>query len=144
MRLLLDTSVLVAAMVEADDHHARAFPWLQRVQTAADSGVVAAHSLAEVYAILTRLPLRPRLSATDTQQLIQHNILGVCEIVALDATDYTTMLEHLAVTGIVGGATYDALILYTARKITLDQIVTFNTGDFQRLFPDLVSRIVAP
>lgn len=55
MRVLLDTSVLVAAMVEAHPAHERALPWLQRVEAGIDSGVVAAHSVAELYAVLTTL-----------------------------------------------------------------------------------------
>lgn len=61
MRVLLDTSVLIAAVVEGHPAHAVAFPWLQRVKAGTDIGVVAAHSLAEMYAVLTRLPTRPAI-----------------------------------------------------------------------------------
>ena len=56
MRFLLDTSVLVAAMVEAHPMHITALPWLRRAKDRLDSGLVAAHSVAELYAILTTLP----------------------------------------------------------------------------------------
>ena len=56
MKIFLDTSVLVAAVLEQHGDHARAFAILERVQQGKDEGVVAAHSLAETYAILTRLP----------------------------------------------------------------------------------------
>jgi predicted nucleic acid-binding protein len=39
MRILLDTSVLVAAMIEAHPMHERALPWLQRVQDGQDVGL---------------------------------------------------------------------------------------------------------
>ena len=57
MRILFDTSTLVAAVVEGHPAHVAAFPWLQRVKDKAETGIVAAHSLAELYAILTRLPV---------------------------------------------------------------------------------------
>ena len=56
MKVLLDTSVLVAAVLEMHEAHGRAFTALDRVQQGRDQGVVSAHSLAEVYAILTRVP----------------------------------------------------------------------------------------
>ena len=59
MKILLDTSVLVAAVVESHPAHSQALPWLQRVRNNVDTGLVAAHSLAELYAILTTLPVQP-------------------------------------------------------------------------------------
>ena len=76
MSILLDTSVLVAAMVESHPAHARALPWLQRVQDGTETGLVAAHSLAELYAILTTLPVQPHIPPTVARQLIQHNVLN--------------------------------------------------------------------
>ena len=53
MRILFDTSVLVAAMVESHPMHSRALPWLQQVRAGEpeDSFFVAAHTLAELYAV---------------------------------------------------------------------------------------------
>jgi predicted nucleic acid-binding protein len=144
VRVLLDTSVLVAAMIEAHPHHERALPWLQRIKARTDSGVVAAHSIAEVYAILTRLPLQPRISPRLAQQLIKQNILDVCEIIALTEGEYHTLVDHLAGENIQGGATYDALILHVAAKAAVDQIVTFNVDDFRRVYPSLTAKVVEP
>lgn len=140
MRVLLDTSVLVAAMIEAHPHHARALPWLQRIKAQIDSGVIAAHSIAEVYTILTRLPLQPRISPRLAQQLIKQNIFDICEIVALTQSDYHTLIDHLAGNNIQGGATYDALILHTTVQAAIDQIVTFNLNDVRRVYPSLATK----
>lgn len=144
MRVLLDTSVLVAAMIEAHPHHERSLPWLQRIKAQTDKGVVAAHSIAEVYAILTRLPLQPRISPRLAQHLITQNIIDLCEIVALTGVEYLTLVEHLANENIQGGATYDALILHTAANAAIDQIVTFNIDDFRRVYPSLTAKVVEP
>ncbi len=56
MKILLDTSILVAAMVEAHPFHEQGLIWFTRVTNGTDEGVVAAHSLAELYSILTTLP----------------------------------------------------------------------------------------
>lgn len=109
-----------------------------------DSGVIAAHSLVEVYAILTRLPLQPRISPRLAQQLIQQNILDVCEIVTLGQGEYQTLIDHLVVNNIQGGTTYDALILHTIAHAAIDQIITFNLNDFRRVYPSLATKLVEP
>ena len=83
MRILLDTSVLVAAMVEAHPMHRMALPCLRRVKDGTDRGFVSAHSLAELYAILTRLPVRPRIPSVVARRLIEENVISSCEVVSL-------------------------------------------------------------
>jgi predicted nucleic acid-binding protein len=76
MKVLLDTSVLVAAMGEAHPAHEKSLPWLQRIKKGSDSGLVSAHSVAELYAILTTLPMKPRISPIVAYDLIQRNVFG--------------------------------------------------------------------
>jgi len=144
VRILLDTSILVAAMVEAHPAHEQGWAWLKRVTSGTDKGVVAAHSLAELYAILTTLPVQPPISPTDARRLIQHNVIQTLEIAFLSDQDYIEVIEHLALLGIVGGATYDALILRAAANAKVDLIVTLNEKDFRRVYPNLADKIVAP
>ena len=53
-------------------------------------------------------------------------------------------IERLSDLGIVGGATYDALILHAASKANVDQVVTLDERDFRKVRPDLADKIVAP
>jgi len=144
MNVLLDTSVFVAAMVEAHPAHPRAFPWLQQLINGTHTGFVAAHSLAELYAILTTLPVHPRISPSAAQQLMQHNVLDICQVVSLSDADYAAIIQHLSEQGIVGGVTYDALIVYAALKAHVDLLLTLNEKDFRRIYPDAAEKIVAP
>ncbi|NIM12666.1 MAG: PIN domain-containing protein [Candidatus Aminicenantes bacterium] len=144
MKILLDTSVLVAAMVEAHPAHERALPWLQKIKAKTDVGFVAAHSIAELYAILSILPVQPRISSVSANQLIQQNVLDICSIVSLSVQDYARIIKHLSESNIVGGVTYDAVILYTAFKFEIDRIVTLNKNDFFRIYPDIADKIVLP
>lgn len=105
---------------------------------------MAAHSLAELYAVLTRLPVQPRISPSLAVQLIRTNILGICGIVALSEDDYVALLDHLAGLGIAGGVVYDAILLHAALKAEVDQIVTLNESDFRRVYPALAGKIVSP
>jgi predicted nucleic acid-binding protein len=144
MRVLLDTSVLVAAMVESHPAHTQALPWLQRVRDGTETGLVAAHTLAELYAILTTLPVQPHIPPAVALQLIQHNVLDRFKVVFLSDEDYVAVIDHLSDLGIVGGATYDALILHAAAKAKADQVVTLNEKDFRRVYPGLADKIVSP
>lgn len=144
MRVFFDTSTLVAAMIEGHPSHAESLRWLQRVMAGTDTGLVAAHTLAELYAILTRLPVSPRISPATALQLIVHNVLDTCETISLTDDDYVTLLSHLAERRISGGATYDALLLHAAWKAGADRVVTLNVHDFRRVYPALSDKIISP
>lgn len=144
MKTLLDSSVLVAAMVEAHPDHGRCLPWLQKSAARPLSLLVAAHSLAETYAVLTRLPLRPLIAPATVETLLRENVLGRAQVVALNATDYRAVLTRQASLGLSGGSIYDALIVRAAQKGRAERIVTLNRGDFLRIWPEGAERIVAP
>lgn len=136
--------MLVAALVQAHPAHQQAISRLQRINAGQDTGCTAAHSIAELYAVLTAYPIRPRIAPALARQLIRQSVFTQFEIIALDSTDYAAVIEQLAESGISGGATYDALILFAAHKANVDQILTLNEGDFRRLRPDLSHRITTP
>lgn len=143
MRTLFDTSVLAAAIVEAHPKHVVALPCLQRAKAGLDTGLVAAHSVAELYAVLTTLPVRPRISPALAGELIGHDVLDILKVIPLSAADYRAAICELAKLGITGGATYDALIVRAAVKARADQILTLNPVDFVRVAPRLTDRIVS-
>lgn len=136
MKVLLDSSVLVAATVAVHPMHARAHPWLDRAQRGELRLVVAAHSLAETFAVLTRLPLQPRIAPSIAWQLLHENVLSVAEIVALTAAEYRAIVRRLADLGIAGGTVYDGLIAKSAQKARADRLVTLNPSHFHRVWPD--------
>jgi len=144
VRVLLDTSLLVGAMVEAHPYHEFAHAWLRRAVHREVEGVVAAHTLAEFYAVLTRMPVRPRITAEVAEQLIRHNVLPHLEVVSLGAKDYLETIQHAAVSGITGGTIYDALIFRVAVKAATDRVLTLNVRDFRRIHPELADMVVGP
>jgi predicted nucleic acid-binding protein len=105
---------------------------------------MAAHSLAELYAILTTYPRRPRIEPATAIQLIQLNIIDRLEIVPISSTEYFQVIDQLNQQNIIGGVVYDAIILYAASKANADQILTLNMRDFRRVRPDLADKIVSP
>ena len=72
-RYLCDTSVLVATVCSWHEHHARTVVELERRERAGEELVLAAHSLAEAYAVLTRLPAPNRLRSEDAIELLEAN-----------------------------------------------------------------------
>ncbi len=144
MRVLLDTSVLLAGMIEGHRHHAQALSWLQRVKNHEVEGVVAAHSLAELYAILTALPLRVRIPAATAWQLIEENVLEDFEAVVLSETEYYTALRALSLGDGVGEVVSEALVARAAAKAEVDYLVTLYPEDFQRVWPQGRAKIRPP
>ncbi len=142
--MLFDTSFFVAALLETHPMHARAFPYLEQVRNGHITGYVAAHSLAELYAILTALPTHPRISPTLASQLIEHDVIKIFDVIPLSAADYLAVIKHLAQEDIRGGVTYDALILFAAMQANVDQVMTLNAKDFRRIYPAFAQNITTP
>ncbi len=136
MKVLFDTSVLVAASVEAHPMHGRALPWLQRAHRGEVELHVASHSLAECYGVLTTLPVRPRIAPATASRLIRDNIESSARIVSLAVSDYTAVIHDLAQRGLAGGIVYDALIAAAARKSGVERLITLNPDDFERAWPE--------
>lgn len=135
MQAFLDTSVLVAASVLAHPHHARALPLLRRLVDRLDEGTICAHSIAETYATLTRLPLQPRIHPSEANRLITDNILPHVRVIALTPAMYATALATMTEGCYIGAKIYDALLLACAASTPVERVYTFNLGDFLTLAP---------
>ncbi len=144
MKVLLDTSVLVAALVEPHPEHQRALPWLTKARTKSSETLISSHTIAEVYAVLSTLPVSPKISPGLAGRLIRESVEPRMTIVPLSTADYLATIRHLSELGLSGGAVYDALIVRAAQKSGADRIVTLNMNDFRRVWPEGASRIVAP
>src|SRR5437867_11203023 len=145
MKVLLDTSVLVAAVVAKHDSHARALAVLGRVQGEKDEGFVAGHGLAEMYAVLTKLPIPFRHSPEQALLSIEENVIKHFKISTLTGRDYTSLIREAAMSGTQGATIYDAVLLKSANKSNPDRIYTLNLKHFQALAPkNICSLLSAP
>lgn len=144
MKALFDTSVLVAALLQAHPRHARALPWLRRAKAREIELFVSSHSLAELYAILSAIPTRPRLSPTQVGRLVRENVEATAHLVSLSSADYVATVERASEMGLAGGIIYDALIARAAEKSAVDHLLTFNEADFLRAWPEGASLILVP
>lgn len=144
MKVFFDTNVLVAASEQTHPHHAPAFQALSRVAAKRDQGYMSLHSLAETYAALTRLPVRPRIHPAEAARMIADNIVPHFQMVPIARKDYLEALKTVADSGWSGAKIYDALIVGCAARSGAERIYTFNLSDFQHLAPKLTNRISPP
>ena len=96
---------------------------------------MSAHSIAEVYAALTRLPVQPRIHPVEAVRIITDNILPHFEAVTVGKKDYVEALRVVGNGGWSGAKIYDALLMSCAAKRSADRIYTFNLADFRLLAP---------
>ncbi len=96
---------------------------------------MSTHSIAEVYAALTRLPVQPRIHPTEATRIVVENIVPYFEVVPIAKRDYLAVLKDMADGGFPGAKIYDALLLRCASNCEPDWIYTFNLTDFRQLAP---------
>ena len=141
MKWFLDTSVLVAAFYLDHPHHEPSFELFARATP--KHACCAAHTLAEVYAVMTRLPVKPPVAA-EQAVLFLETMRARLTIVALNEGEYFDAIEQAAARGVVGGKIYDALIVRCAVKSRAETIHTWNIADFTRLAPEATPRVRTP
>jgi predicted nucleic acid-binding protein len=141
VKWFFDTSVLIPAFVEDHEDHDRCLavyaPSHKRV------ACCAAHSLAEVYAGVTRLPGVFRASP-EQAMLFLADMEEHLTIVPLDSAEYLATIRHAASNGILGATIYDALLAACAIKARAETIYTDNERHFRMFGPDVARRVKKP
>jgi len=143
VKVLFDTSVLVSAFVVNHPKHGICASWLERAKSREIEGFVATHTLAETYAVSTRIPLSSRISANLAQRLITEN-LEMFEVVSLDVHDYRAVIANMANLNLIGGSIYDALIAQAALNAGVDILLTLNPKHFNRLGENFARIVQVP
>lgn len=124
MKRFLDSSILVAALLEDEPHHEACLALLDRPRSSAWT-----HALAETFSTLTggRIGNRVRtVQATELLEALRPHLIWV----ALDAADTIAEIAEASVRGVRGGALYDALHLRAARKTGAEVLYTLNARHF--------------
>jgi len=144
MKALLDTSVLVSAHLPPHPYYRDASRWLSAATQGSFGLVVSAHSLAETYSVLTRIPATPRITPAAAWQLLVENVLPCATLVGLTGDAYTELLQQAAVDGLAGGVIYDVIIAKAAEIAGVDCLLTLNVRHFERVWPAGAGRIASP
>ena len=114
----LDSSVVIAAFAPWHEAHSVA------LRAVSPDAVVPAHVVTETYAVLTRMPEPFRMDAATVAEYLARQ-WGE-RVIVPDAELYESLPTAVAVAGVTGGATYDALVGLTAHShghelLSLDQ-----------------------
>jgi len=139
--LFLDTSVLVPVFLANHPHHAASLALFLTCDPAVAG--CSAHSLAEVYATLTRLPAPHRASPEQAVRCIEA-IAARLSLISLDAPATLATVRAATSQRIAGGAVYDLLIATCAIQSDADRIYTWNLRHFERLGTEIARRVATP
>jgi len=108
--------VLVAALVQPHPFHERGLLWLKKALANEFELIICSHTLAECCAVLTTLPVSPRIIPVLAWRLIHESIEPISSVTALSASDYFSTLKRMSDLGVSGAIFYDALILKAAQN----------------------------
>jgi len=144
VRVFFDTSVLVAALVQAHPRHLEAGSWLKRAKSGELEFLTTSHCLAELFSILSAYPTKPRISPEEAWRLVWENVASAAQVIALSPADYSKTIQRVSEQGFSGGVIYDALIARAAEKASADRLLTLNGTDFRRVWPEGESLILVP
>ena len=136
--ILLNSNVLIAALIETHPHHDE--PNAVAEAATLQSTLVAAHGLAETYSTITRLNLPYRVSGAVAAGIIERRAERMT-ITALTAPQTINALRRFGALG-TGPRLYDFLIGVTGETYGVDTIMTWIIRDFDGLFPSL--RVTTP
>jgi predicted nucleic acid-binding protein len=143
VKVLFDTSVIIAALLPKHSSHAPCFAQLQAAELNQIQGYLSTHSLAEVYSVMTRMPSQPRISPQEAQLLLER-CLQYLEAVPLEIADYRAAIAQMITLNLPGGGIFDALIAQAALKISADQLLTLNPNHFTRLDAAIAQMVGVP
>jgi predicted nucleic acid-binding protein len=141
MKEFFDTSVLVAAFRGGHVHHD---PSLKRFAAAEKRhSACGIHSVAEVYAVMTALPVKPMIPPEQALLFVEE-VRHRLTLVSLSAEEYFDTIQNAASRGFTGGRIYDSLLLACAAKCKALAVYTWNLKHYQSLAPTLAPRIQPP
>jgi predicted nucleic acid-binding protein len=144
MKVLFDTSVLVASTIAAHATHVVCYAWVDAVHDGRIEGFISCHSLAECYRVLTAMPTNPRMNSVNVWTHMQQNLESHFNIVELTFADYHHCLDRVASNNFRSGIVFDALIVQAALKANVDKLLALNSKHFERLWPNHTDQVINP
>ncbi len=133
LKILFDSSVLVAAFVESHPKHKYALSFLMKAKNKEFQLFVSSHTILEIYSVLTSAPFKPKITPIIAKQLIENNIKNIAKTIYLTDEDSFTIVDKMCNSNFSGGIIYDAIVIECALKAKADEILTLNSKDFLRL-----------
>ncbi len=139
MSALIDTSVLVAAMIEGEAHHQPC-----RALVAKGESSMYGHGIAETFSTLTGGKKAFRLSAATAAELLEDHFVPRLTILSLTPNEMLRAMREAEARGVRGGAVFDYLHLVAARKAKASKLYTLNVSHFRAFHRSGDPEIVHP
>lgn len=141
--IFLDTSIYIAASLARHERHAACFELLSDTISKRRKMGCGAHSMAELYSVLTRMPRPDRVSPTDAIAIVDR-IESLTTLVSLSSAEQMVVVRDCAARRLVSGIVHDAGLVACAQKAKATAIYTLNVRHFRLAAPDLSSIILEP
>ena len=141
MREFFDTSVLVPVFVKIHVHHVASLQLLASADP--EHSACGAQTLAELYATITALPLKPAIPPEQVMLFVEE-LRSRLTVITLNEEEYLDTIRKTAEQRQISGKIYDALLLRCALKSNAQTIYTWNVKHFQAVAPELSDRIRTP
>ena len=132
VKYFLDTSVFVAAFWGDHPEHESSVRLVRKATR--ETAACAAHTVAEVYSTMTRLPVKPAIPAEQAVLFIRQ-IREKFNVVALTETEHFETVERLAAQGVARSYIFNGLIVAAAAKSKAEWIYTWDVDEFQLVAP---------
>lgn len=143
-RFLCDTTCMIAAASSWQPRHRSVLGEIGRTLDAGKDLMLAGPSLVEAYSVLTRHPVPNLLTSDHCLAVLDANFVSrATETIGLPGHEYVRLVTDVSRRGVVGGATYDAVIVACAVAGGVDVLLTLNERHFRPLAPAGLE-IVAP
>ncbi|MBK8038447.1 MAG: PIN domain-containing protein [Verrucomicrobiaceae bacterium] len=137
MKVAVDSSLLIAALITTEDGHDECHQVLETNECSAHI-----HALAEVFNTLTGSRLGFRVPANEATVMIRDELLPHLTCFELNAEEVIAAFEEAERRGIRGGAVFDYLHLAAAKKALASKLYTLDAQDFRHFHrpgdPDIV------
>jgi predicted nucleic acid-binding protein len=141
VKQFFDTSVLIAAFWRGHVHHEASI--LLLASASKQQSACALHTIAEIYAGMTALPVKPRIPSEQALLFVQEAQRRLT-LISLDEEEYLETIQRAAELGFTTGRIYDALLLRSAAKCEAEAIYTWNLKHFRSIAPELSPIIRTP
>jgi predicted nucleic acid-binding protein len=141
MKAFVDTNILIAAFQTDHPRHEACLLLLEKYPKSQIS--CSAHSLAEFYSSVTRMP-PPRRVRPEEAMLYVGDVASKLTLVSLTPEEYFAAITEYSAMGVSGGAIYDALLARCALKARAEKIYTWNIRHFRQFGPEVEKRLRTP
>jgi predicted nucleic acid-binding protein len=138
---MFETSVLIAAFWGGHANHEASIQQFAKAEK--KLSCCAVHTLAEVYATMTALPVKP-LIPPEQVLLFVEEVRKRLSLVALESEEYYETIRKAADRGLTSGRIYDALLMSCAAKSKAEVSYTWNPKHFHSIAPELAAYIRTP